>query len=382
MGSDAAIERNIADWVGIINEFRSSKQTQAAFCKANNITQVEFRKYKKLLAIHNELDALPDEVNSDYPFTSRQLTSGLDKPLEVLEEILNDSMFPEKTRFNALYCLLAFLWQEREFERYRQLVDKYEGQFAGHLMLLTFRSQYYSSRGKSIPNIRLALEYATKAAKQAPHLPNVLHLFTGIVIELHEVTGGKIEDSLLIEAEHAINKAIAIVDGKYARYFATKADLLGKSERFGEAKELIQKAIEVEPSGRNGYALRIGDYQQIRLKLEFLEHSRTLQIKQRESIEKLEEVRLRVIELLGILSAIIAFLVTSIQVGKGLAFSEASRLMVISGGVILIIFSSYSIIFFRSRLRSSQMVVLFVGGLMVGVFYFLPEFVALISALL
>ena len=372
----------LEQWVNLIREWKESNLPQDEFCKNMQIRLSEFREYKQLIPIHHQMESLPNETDRDFPFKARQITKNIDNPIIKYEKILDNPIFPEKTRFNALYCLLAYLWQVSEFQQYRQVVDKYNDEFDNHVMLLTFRSQYYSSKEKNKGNLQLALSYASKAKGRASNSPSILHLFTRVVIEICDVTDDKVETNLLHEAERCIDKAIAIVDGKYARYFATKADLLSKTGRYSEAKVLIQKAIEIEPSGRDDYALRIGDYQQIRLKIQFLEHSQVLQIKQKESIEILEEVRLRVIELLGLLSAVIAFLGTSIQIGKGFTLTDAARLMTISGGVILIIFSSYSMIFFRSKLRTSQLVVFFFGWTLIGIFYFLPELTQIIRLLI
>ena len=366
-------------WINLLREWKESNLTQARFCKDREIRPSEFREYKKLIPIHHLLQSLPDETDQTFAFKARQITKKIDKPIALYRRILDNPIFPEKTRFNALYCLLAFLWQVSEFQLYRQVVDEYADEFDNNVFLLTFRSQYFSSKEKNKENLQLALDYASKAKKQAPNSPSVLHLFTRVVIEICDVTDNKVEKKILREAEHSIDKAIAIVDGKYARYFATKADLLGKTGRYSEAKALIQKAIEIEPSERDDYALRIGEYQQIGLKIQFLEHSHILHLKQEESIKILEEVRLRVIELLGLLAAVIAFLVTSFQIGQNYVFTEAARLIVISGGVILVIFSSYSIIFFRSKIRLSQLVVFILGWTLISMSYFLPELTQLLT---
>lgn len=374
------ITDNIGDldhWVNLIREWKESNLTQEEFCRNRQVRLSEFRVYKQLIPIHHLLESLPSEKDGTFAFKARQITANIENPIIKYEKILDNPVFPEKTRFNALYCLLGYLWQISEFQKYRQVIDKYEDDFENHVMLLTFRSQYYSCKEKNISNLRMALNYASKAKEEASNLPNVLHLFTRVVIEICDLDGNKVEKELLIEAERCINKAIAIVDGKYARYFATKADLLSKIGRYSEAKNLIQKAIEIEPSGRDDYALRIGDYQQIRLRIEFLEHSHSLELKQKESIEMLDEVRLRVIELLGLLAAVIAFLSTSIQIGQGFTYNEAARLMVVSGGIILIIFSSYSIIFFRSKLRLSQLTIFLLGWVIIAISYFLPELIQL-----
>lgn len=364
--------KTLEQWASLIREWKDSNLTQEEFCKDKKIHLSEFREYEQLIPIHHQLESLPNEMDRDFPFKARQITRNIDNPIVKYEKILDNLIFPEKTRFNTLYSLLAYLWQVSEFQHYRQVVDKYGDEFNSHVMLLAFRSQYYTSKERTKGNLQLALHYASKAKEGASNSPSILNQFAYVVVEICNATDDKVETDLLHEAERCIDKAIAITDAKYAGYFATKADLLSKTGRYSEAKVLIQKAIEIEPSGRDDYALRIGNYQQIRLKIQFLEHSQLLQIKQKESIEMLEEVRLRVIELLGLLSAVIAFLGTSIQIGNGFTITEAARLMIISGGVILIIFSSYSMIFFRSKLRSSQLVVFFLGWTLISIFYFLP----------
>ena len=158
--------------------------------------------------VHEILENLPNETDSAYAFKVREIISALDDPLEEFLELITDKSLPEKTRFNAFYGALVYLWREREFKQYRQLVDDYENIFSDHVLFYTFRSQYYICLGKNEPNCKLALEYALEAKKLAPNLPNILHLFTGSVIELAEVSKRELGKQYLIDAEHSINKAI------------------------------------------------------------------------------------------------------------------------------------------------------------------------------
>ena len=225
--------------------------------------------------VSNLLESLPDETDVFYPFEAREITKKLENPKNCLLNIIkNTSVYDEKKRFNALYCILSDLWSRKDFAEYRQLIETYEPSFRGsHIYFLTFKSQYYACQGKNAANCQLALEYASKAKAKGPNLPNILHLFTKCVIELVDVSADRIDHKLLVEAEDSINKAIAIkgtISSHYstkavsagkagkssevrdligdhysARYYATKAHLLGKVGRFSEARELIQKAIEV-----------------------------------------------------------------------------------------------------------------------------------------
>lgn len=331
------------------------------------------------MKIYESLDKLPSELERSYAFEVRELVKNLSDPIKALSQVLEDELFPTQIRFNAFYGIVTTLWEKQEFKKYREFVDKYETIFGRKAFFDTFKCQYYSCLG-SKGNLRIALDYAHKAKEKAPDLPNVLHLFTRTVIENSEVLKKPMKEKYFIEAEDAINKAISISQESYARYFATKAELLILMDRFEEASDLIRKAIEIEPATHPSYTLRIGNYQDIRLKITFLDYTKKIKYHYLDSLNKLEEVRLRVIELLGILAAIIAFLVTTIQVGKGLVFEEAARLMIISGGVILIIFSSYSVIFFRET-KLSQILVLFFALVIVITFISYPEIKQLLSRL-
>ena len=129
---------------------------------------------------------------------------------------------------------------------------------------------------------------------------------------------------------------------------------------------MIDRAVELEPSDNPQYAIRLGDYQEIRTRVGFMEQTTRIRQQQEEALQRLEEVRLRVVELLGLLAAVIAFLVTGTQISQGLKFEDGARMMVVVGGMILLVFSAYSMVFYSGRVRLVQTLVLGLGLLLAG----------------
>lgn len=353
---------------------------------------------QKLIPILNSLD----ETSEEYPFHAReQVLDELDKSknlpeenLDILENIAKNAEYAIRIRFNALYCLLAKVWHEGDYSKYKYLINKYLRDLESYSQIykFTFKSQYYLKclEPNSInyqKSLQLAMEAIETSKRLQKKLPNVLHLYTVIAVHMLDKLGHNIDVNILTLAEKNIDDAINL-KRKYALYYATKAELLGKVGRFEEAKSLIQRAIAIEPRNGSGHDLRVGHFQDIRVKIHFqeletkneqnnkiIDNKLDLKIdkfrhifeqQQQESFKKLDEVRLKVFELLGLLSAIIAFLVTSFKVSdSSLVFDEAARLLVITGGMILTIFSSYSMIFLGVEKNRYQVKVLLFGLLIV-----------------
>jgi len=314
--------------------------------------------------IANWLNNLSEETEIGFATGIRDISNQLNNPPSEFLAIVENPSLSDKIRFSALYGTLVFYWQKSDYIQYRTLVDKYEHIFGEHPLFITFKAQYYGSLGYDESKLTLAVDYACQAVKKTPGLPNVLHLYAALIADLGDIVE-TIQKNQLIEAERMINRAIALDNGKYAKYFATKARILCQLDRFKEARQNIQKAIELEPSDGIHYTLRLGDYQTIRSNINLSERTKQFHYQQEQSLKRLDEVSFKVVELLGLLAAVIAFLVTGTEMAKGLEFHDAVRLMVVVGGTILIIFSAYSLIFFGGRLRFIQIIVLILGMLLV-----------------
>ncbi|PSR56638.1 hypothetical protein AHMF7605_25660 [Adhaeribacter arboris] len=308
--------------------------------------------------------SIPGEEDISFPYKIREISRQTNNAQSVFEAIYSDKSIDIEVRFKAFYSHLVMLWRQKEFFHYRNLVDKFNSDFRQYKLFNTFLAQYYQSKVRTKSNLNLAVEYAQKAVEDLPSSPNVLHLFVELVADFSE-SGGEAQQQLLLRAEREIDKAIAINNGKYAKYYSTKSRILALLMRFADAKNLIQLAIELEPANSPDYAIRIGEYQGIKTNISYFEYSKKMEEKQGEALKSLEEVRNKIIELLGLLSAIIAFIISSVQISKDLEFENAAKLLIILGGVCITVFSTFSLTFFRSRVTRNQIFAILLGFILI-----------------
>jgi tetratricopeptide (TPR) repeat protein len=177
-------------------------------------------------------------------------------------------------------------------------------------------------------------------------------------------------DTEVADGERAVRKAISI-NPLYAKYHATLARLLVAQKRFTEAKDEITRAIELEPSTGSHYALRVGDYQDTRTSITFAERSEVLRQEQHDVLASFEHVRgqfeglrLQVVELMGLLAAVIAFLVAGVQIATKMTLAPASALMGVVTGSLITSFAAFSLLFLPDR-RIRRGVALLVLGLVI-----------------
>lgn len=311
---------------------------------------------------------LPDEANKNHSFEVRKILLEL-QDISVLQKVVEDNLVQEKVRFNAFYSLLVLLWRNRDYIDYRILVDTFEDTFKQYKLFNTFKSQYYLSQGSTIPHLESALEYAKKAKDDLSDLPNVRHLYCYILAELYE-NSEFVNRKKLLEALREIEKCIILTDGKYLKYSVTKARLLSLLDRFSEAKELIRIAIENEASSSKDYAIRLAEYQETRIRVLHQQYSRNFKERQESAIKELEDIKMKVVELLGLLAAVLAFLLASVQIATRMEYNDAARLLTTSGGIIILIFSSFSIIFFRSGKVWRKISVILFGLIIIVLSYY------------
>jgi tetratricopeptide (TPR) repeat protein len=275
-------------------------------------------------------------------------------------------------RFLALYVLLLIHWRRFDYPRYRELVDRHAADIDEtlHPYFLTFRSQYYFSRGDDLDDMQQALDYATSAAELLPEGPAVLHLMASATARVAEA-GGEVSAERFAAAERAIAAAIRLdrdlfargqKPARFARYHATRARLLTLRQRHREARSELHKALELEDPNA---ASRIAEYLEIRGQISLSEsvtpvkdelEALSERIEQEAeslrtlSTEVADEIRLQAVQLLGLLAAVLALLFTGTEIARKLSFDEASKLMAVVSGAILIVFSGFSLIFYAERI--------------------------------
>lgn len=265
---------------------------------------------------------------------------------EALLEIMKDTKFEAGIRSAAFATCLTLLWRWRSYQQFRQVFDSYHDIFVENSpsLVALYRGMYDLSQISKPGGRQQALLSAQAAKESMPDTPSALNLFTEVVATRGE--RGLVSDEELEEGRTAIDKAIDI-DPKYAKYYANRARILSLQGIYDDAHQNIDKAIEIEPFDK--YMLwRVYSYESIRVNISLQQRSAEINVQSKEmkqeqerAREQLSSTRGETLTLLGLLAAVIAFVVPSVQFLGNLQSIEAGIMMTFMAGLILVVFGSF-----------------------------------------
>ena len=315
------------------------------------VTELENHSIQAILDIFSNL---PDDSNKE--FTNEITDFIAQAPIEVNEDLLYILQNHEdrQLRFAAFYSLVVYYRRYKLNSRLEPLVNEYGGQFTSKPLYKFTMSTIYKNKG-SRNELNLALQYAQEAIEQVVNYPGYFNNYAEIVAHALE-EGIKLDDKekTISKAFLYINKAI-IINNKYAKYYCNLGRLQYCTGEFTEAKASILKAIDLEDNSKRDYAIRIADYQYYLLKCQSTEsltkltetvNEKTLEIHTiKNELEKsMEKEKNKSLESLVFFTAIITFIVSTIQIASKSKFNEAVSLILVMVGGLLISFGSFSMI--------------------------------------
>ncbi|EFC79148.1 hypothetical protein [Parafrankia sp. EUN1f] len=316
-------------------------------------------------ALVARLASLPRETDASYGLQARALLQEPGATDDALSEVLTDMSQPEQVRFNAFYCLQARAWRRRDHRTHRANVDLYQSEFGTHPMFYFMQAEYYSSLDSEPANRHAALTFALEAVRRLSAIPGVLHLAASIIADHHEADADA-DPQLLLEGERLIRQAIALSHGTYPRYHATHARIATLRGAYGSARASIARAIEDEDSSGAEYALRIGDYQLIRARIQHAQQAEVLRVGQDEASSELRRIRAQILEIMGLLAAVIAFITTAANIAAGQPPGPAAGLLTTAGGMTLLVFWGFHVLVVDSGGRR-RLLPLALGAILLGV---------------
>lgn len=301
----------------------------------------------------NALAEIPVETDPAFAFEVRRVLANFPDPKQrrrVCESILRDRSQAEWHRFLALYGVLFSEWALYRYSSYRHLVEKYAQEFGDHDYFLTFRAQAQQAYGEEAGNLQVALFYAAQAKERMPESPAVLNLFSSLVARLgeraeHEARGHLDEANEAIDVAIAVDRELAARSdrGRWPAYPATKARLLTLVGDFTGAREQARRALELTPLEDHR---AISRYEAIRVRISLSEQTQQLSLKAELALQRFDSLRQEMVQLLGLLAAVIAFLVTGVQTATNFENSDSAvRLFVCLAGLILLVFSGFAVLF-------------------------------------
>lgn len=289
------------------------------------------------------LAALPAQTNPAFGPQVRRLLETHDPALSTLLALVDDPGQPVTVRFAAFYAVQVRHWRRRDYGQHRELTDRYQSLFGDQPMFSFLLAEYYASQSGDQANLLAALHYARRAAGQLPEVPGVLHVLAEVIAEYQEQAETHQVD-LVLEGERAVTRAIALSRGTYPKYFATLARLQILRGAYGEARRSVAIAIEQEDSTGRDYALRVGDYQPIRSRVQLAQQSGDLQAAQASALGEMRGARRETLEVLGLLAAVIAFLVTTTNLAGRFEPRAAAGLVLLTAGGIIVVFAAFHVL--------------------------------------
>lgn len=260
-----------------------------------------------------------------------------------------EALFDDQHVGWVAFCVaMAAAWRDQDFQVFRDLLNTHRVRFGHEPVFGSYDAQ--STIGtRDTSELRRGLDAARSAIKRLRTRPGLLHTFAVIAVELAELESAT-EDELK-EAEGALRTA-SRQHPDYAKYFATRARILSHQDNFAEAYRNVAIAIDLEPSSGRHYALRIGEYQATRMDIAFRENARKIDARVAESArafaslhEEMASTRGQLIEILGLLAAVIAFVVTGAQISVKATAVDSVPIMGAVGAAIVLAFSSLSLLY-------------------------------------
>lgn len=343
-------------------------------------------------ALVEQLRRMPEHSDPAFAFDARKLADTWPDLREQAGSVIEEETLDRKLRYRAFFVLLIRLFRDEDYRAYRQLFERHEALFADWISEIGLRAEYHLTRGDKRGNLEEALIFATEAKERLPNHPLVLHSYAALLVGLEERVDQPDRDHVR-DAEHALNKAIGLSKTPHAIFYATKARSLTLLGRYDDARDALDAAIDAEPTNTPQYDRRIAHYHDLRANVSVREHLAMLSKQQSEALRKLEEldrsaerrltdiatqltarvdeVRLQLIQLLALLAAVIAFIVTGTQFATKLKFQEAAQLLLFVAGTILMIFASYATVFAQGGTRppgTRRLLVVFGTGIALLVF--------------
>lgn len=289
------------------------------------------------------LARLPPPSTPEFPQAVREALEAMGDPEPDLRLVLEDQAERRSLRFAALYGLLLRLRREERFGEYGELVRRWEGEFGTEPYVHTFRAIIARVNG-DLGSLRIAVEHSRQAVELLPSVAAVVHQLAAFWIEYLERLDTPPSARDLDEIERHVDRAIALTHGAVARYFETKGRVLAMRGEFESARSAVAQAIEAEPRGSRDYLRRVTQYQTTRVRVDVMEERSRWQHAHQRFRAELAEFKGQQLQLLGLLAAIVAFIVTAGNIAVGTNGADGIRLIMVASGAIAVVFGTFSLV--------------------------------------
>lgn len=300
----------------------------------------------------------------------------------ILVNHINDS--DDRISFSAFYGLVVYFRRYKIFSELERIVSTYENHFGKKPLFNVAMCTIYRNKGSEL-DLQFALEYATRALKRCNNHQGILQTYADTVAYTLE-QGYNISNEILEKAIHCVNEAI-IIDSNYPKYYCTIGRLLIYKNEYTQAKQYILKAIDLEDSAQTDYAMRIADYQNYLQRCYTNESVYKINISVSDALSQIADTKSSVeeqigkekityLEFLGFFTAIISFILTTIQLSTNFEVIEAAALIIMLLGVLIIAMTIFSILTGTIKISGWLIFILIIigiiclgSGIVIALFY-------------
>ncbi|MBK5241698.1 hypothetical protein [Clostridium sp.] len=342
------------------------------------------QEYKgRMINLQEFFKRLPDEKERLFEvyivYVILETESIEDKLLEILKEYQDSS----NIFYTAFYCLCTYYRRRKDTSKYGETLEQYKYVFYENPTYSYLKAMFLMQRGRE-EDIKEAIVLSRKSIKDVPHNVGIIHCFTEIIAEAFE--DGVLEvKSNLVELEQATQLLQDVLKetSDYAKFYCTYGRLLALSGEYKKAKQEILFAIDKENSSRTDYSIRIGEYQRYLIQitsknyadksfLEFENYRKKMEdfnkdiresmVKSEKEVQgKIQDSLNKNLEFLGFFTALISFIIASVQILIKSNFQDAFLLILELGGMIMLVLSSFGIILNGNRYIKRSIVIFIMG---------------------
>ena len=296
--------------------------------------------------------------------------------LNILESF-RESQDPEEKEiaYSAFFVLIIHYRHQLDYEGLNDLWKNNNDYFKNfksfnHLKILHFLYNINSSDiHDEIKHLKIAKENVKLYPENAGFNHALADLFATIC-EKYENEPDKLNSfsGWFNISLHAAKNAIK-GEPKAAVFYCTKGRILSIHADYDKAETEFNIAIAKERSKRTDYSLRIGKYQYYKLLNQSRKQFKDVQVKLEEANNEIKQARMSNIEIIGLFSGVVSFVIGSITIATSVSAIETGFLIIILMGCLTGALSAFSLL-------------LRLGSIKKGFTTYIPYIVAIICSLM
>lgn len=274
--------------------------------------------------------------------------------LEILKN-LRESQNPEdkEIAYSAFFLLIIHYRHQLDYEGLNDLWKNNNRYFSsgnvfksfGHLQILHF---LYNLNHSEIHDELKYLQIAKNNIDLSPENPGFNHALADLfasICEKYENDQDKLNSFLnwydvsLKAAENAIQ-----FERETAVFYCTKGRILSIFADYDNAETEFNIAIAKENSNRTDYSLRIGKFQYYKLLNQTRKQIKDVQGRLQEANNEIKQARMSNIEMIGIFSGVVSFVIGSITIAASVSAVETGFLIIVLMGCLTGALSAFSLL--------------------------------------